>query len=617
MLSFVFAACLALSARAATEVVNGITWNYSVSNGKATVIQHASYLESMSGNVVIPSTLGGYPVTSIGHRAFTACSSLTSVVIPEGVTSIGNDAFSGCSGLTSVVIPEGVTSISDRTFSGCSGLSSVVIPEGVTSIGNDAFSGCSGLTSVVIPEGVISIGGCAFLNCSKLVHVTLPDGLRTIAANSRDAFGVCSSLKSIEIPDTVTEIGGGSFYDCTNLEYIKLPPKLKILRDRLFLRCADLKTIDISDDNEIEKIEYGVFNGCKSLSAFTLPDGIMSIESETFRDCSSLTSMTIPDSVTSIGNSAFSGCSCLTSLEIPEGVISIGNSAFYNVPVVVVHCDAFSGVGGNLVVFDKKYAANWQKVLVANQHGISNQHGNYEEIINYAAVDVTAEMITPKTMTVKYKVRDAKGDKVKIRAVAFKDGARSFANVVPVKTGENVPNGSEVAVGVEHSFVWNVPEDWDEDLAKVKVEILVQEGQLLPQDLITIPADSEHKEMTITRNSITYEVAFNALLWCYAEEDEALTLSSGALKVNGTTICDGNSFSTGNYYRPLLNYLYGKMGYKVLMGDDLIYAEQMTRLDFADSSDAEWNMYTFRYNEGKPTAAFERQLSQVAIKIEE
>ena len=58
------------------------------------------------------------------------------------VTSIGNDAFSDCSDLTSITIPEGVTSIGKETFSGCSGLTSVTIPEGVTSIRSDAFSGC-------------------------------------------------------------------------------------------------------------------------------------------------------------------------------------------------------------------------------------------------------------------------------------------------------------------------------------------------------------------------------------------------------------------------------------------------------------------------------------------
>jgi hypothetical protein len=41
-------------------------------------------------------------VTSIGDMAFDGCSSLTDIVIPDGVTSIGKGAFWGCYSLTMV-----------------------------------------------------------------------------------------------------------------------------------------------------------------------------------------------------------------------------------------------------------------------------------------------------------------------------------------------------------------------------------------------------------------------------------------------------------------------------------------------------------------------------------
>jgi hypothetical protein len=99
-----------------------------------------------------------FGLTSIGEWA----------LLPFGLTSIGNDAFSGCSGLTSVTIPNSVTSIGDRAFMSCRGLTSVTIPNSVTSIGDWAFYDCSGLTSVTIPNSVTSIGYGAFLDCSGL-----------------------------------------------------------------------------------------------------------------------------------------------------------------------------------------------------------------------------------------------------------------------------------------------------------------------------------------------------------------------------------------------------------------------------------------------------------------
>ena len=94
----------------------------------------------------------GNGVTSIGESAFSDCSALTSVSIPDSVTSIGSSAFSGCSGLGSATIGNGVTSIGSSAFSGCSGLTSVTIPDSVTSIGRGAFADCSGLQELRVSK---------------------------------------------------------------------------------------------------------------------------------------------------------------------------------------------------------------------------------------------------------------------------------------------------------------------------------------------------------------------------------------------------------------------------------------------------------------------------------
>ena len=151
----VVAVTMTFCAEADTMTVNGIKWNYSVENGKAS-LESGGCLDptipkSTSGAITIPSTLGGYPVTSIGDGAFYGCSSLTSVTIPDSVTSIGGSAFYDCSSLKSVTIPDSVTSIGISAFYGCSSLTSVTIPNSVTSIEDWAFCDCSSLTSVTIP----------------------------------------------------------------------------------------------------------------------------------------------------------------------------------------------------------------------------------------------------------------------------------------------------------------------------------------------------------------------------------------------------------------------------------------------------------------------------------
>lgn len=84
----------------------------------------------------------------IDATAFSGCSSLTAVNIPNSVITIGSFAFSDCRSLTSVTIPNSVKEISPFAFLGCKSLTSVTIGSNVESIGNYAFASCRELKDV-------------------------------------------------------------------------------------------------------------------------------------------------------------------------------------------------------------------------------------------------------------------------------------------------------------------------------------------------------------------------------------------------------------------------------------------------------------------------------------
>jgi hypothetical protein len=221
----------------------------------------------------------GMPI-EIRKYAFSDCTYLTSIDIPDGVTSIGSNAFYGCTSLTSIDIPDGVTSIGGSAFYGCTSLTDITIPDSVTSIGNYAFYGCSALTSVIISEGVTSIGEYAFYGCSALTNVVIPDGVTSIEFA---AFADCISLTSVIISDSVISIGNAVFEDCTSLTDITIPDSVTSIGRYALAGCTSLTSVDISN-------------------RVTLINGF------TFYNCISLTSIVIPESVTSIGSNVFDYC---------------------------------------------------------------------------------------------------------------------------------------------------------------------------------------------------------------------------------------------------------------------------------------------------------------------
>ena len=232
---------------AATAGTKGDYEYYILNKGTAIISKYTG----KGGEVIIPSTLGGYTVTSIGSYAFKYCTGLTSVTIPDSVTSIGSDAFSNTTWYNNQ-------------------------PDGLIYAGKVAYKMKGSCPSdVVIKDGTVSITACAFKDRTRLKSVNIPDSVTSIG----DYAFYDTNLEIIYIPDSVTGIGAYAFSD-TNLEIIYIP-------------------------DSVTRIGWGAFKDCTYLTSVSIGNSVTSIGEKAFAGCTGLTSIDIPKSVTYIGGYAF------------------------------------------------------------------------------------------------------------------------------------------------------------------------------------------------------------------------------------------------------------------------------------------------------------------------
>ena len=172
-------------------------------------------------------------VTSVSTKAFVSCESLEYAFIPSSMKDI--DGFTACSSLKSINLPEGLETIGIQAFCDCDILKTVIIPSSVTTVGRDAFEECENLKSIILPEKLTSIEESAF-SSSGIKTIEMPAGVTTI---SRSAFN-SSFIESIVLPNNIVKIDEMAFRNCKNLKKIFIQNPQCEIDDSFGTICSNL-----------------------------------------------------------------------------------------------------------------------------------------------------------------------------------------------------------------------------------------------------------------------------------------------------------------------------------------------------------------------------------------
>lgn len=310
-------------------------------------------------------------VTDIGGGAFSGCTSLPKITVPDAVTTIRESVFEKCSSLTTVVYSKNLKEIEQKAFKDCKALKTatpngtavikdtVQIPKSCGAAQKEAFANCTSIKYINVLGGTSSefatIGESAFSGCSSLEGSTV-DGTssqelkfpKLVTVIQAKAFEKCTKLKTIQFEGNVTTIGDYVFQNCSSLTKVTVNPTITQIGQSAFLNCSSLTTLPVTKTGasaltQLERIYPSTFQGCTSLKVVDISaaNKIESIDQLAFSGCTNMTKLILPakGAVKSIGNNAFQNCTNLevvntttsaTKTEFPKTIVSIGLGAFIN-----------------------------------------------------------------------------------------------------------------------------------------------------------------------------------------------------------------------------------------------------------------------------------------------
>ncbi len=291
-------------------------------------------------------------------------SSITKVVIPEGVEKIGAYAFANLTALEEVVFPSTLQFIEYGAFYGCTNLKTITFSgeNNLKTINKSAFESC-GLEGVLDLSAICVISDYAFAGNDKLEGILTADTLLSIG---QYAFAGCKSLSDVTITSAKVKYGAyaftdcealtefyvnaavlpeGMFYECRTLEKVTVGPDVKDIGEFAF-RSTNVSEIEIAQGNETFKVQSAgvVLSADGSTLVAVAPsyrdaftgkdagsDSITAVGSGAFSHNTRITSVSLPN-VTEVGEYAFASNDSLTEIELGT-LTQIGDYAFFETSI--------------------------------------------------------------------------------------------------------------------------------------------------------------------------------------------------------------------------------------------------------------------------------------------
>ena len=250
-----------------SSVTSAYKLDYKISDHQIEITSFTKTTSASAVGVIIPSTINGYNVTSIGKFAFYCCDGISSIVMPDTVISLGDYSFSTCSNLKTVTLSRNLSSEKSGgyLFYNSTSIETVYVPENMI---DQTFIDHFNYHLDTVIKGSVN-------NSQYRLDYEIPIKDRNATITKYNANANASDNVTVTIPDTilgrnVTKIATGAF-SSSNVYQVIMSNNITALESWSFNGCANLKKLTVSKNVSCAQSGGYLFTGCNNLTDITVP----------------------------------------------------------------------------------------------------------------------------------------------------------------------------------------------------------------------------------------------------------------------------------------------------------------------------------------------------------